>query len=79
MLMATIGVVLMLIIIIETIYILDLRQQRKRLENQIWYMRGEKPDLLQDLLFSELRDAEARGNLLLKKELKRQIKVVKDD
>lgn len=79
MMIDTIGAVLMLIIIIETIYILDLRQQRKRLENQIWYMRGEKPDLLQDLLFSELRDAEARGNLLLKEELKRQIKVVKDD
>jgi len=41
--MATIGAVLMLIIIIEIIYILDLRQQRKRLEDQIWYMRGEKP------------------------------------
>jgi len=42
-------------------------------------MRGEKPELLQDLLFSELEDAEVRGNLLLKEELKRQIKVVKDD
>jgi hypothetical protein len=77
--MDTIGAVLMLIIIIETIYILDLRHRRKRLENQIWYMRGEKPDLLQDLLFSELEDAEARGHLPLKEELERQIKVVKDD
>jgi len=79
MMIDTIGAVLMLIIIIETIYILDLQQQRKRLQKQIWYMRGEKPELLQDLLFSELEDAEVRGNLLLKEELKRQIKVVKDD